>query len=98
MSIWGHGVKEAHRRKHTASALIAGAMRSSHRQGARFASVGTQLWNAPAHATYAPFGYVPHTLLIGRTPDLSSTTWGGSCIRHNPVGACDRARRSHARR
>lgn len=74
MNIWGLGVKESYRRKRIASALIAHAMRSSYRRGARFASVGTQLWNAPAHATYARFGYVPHTLLVGRMLHLKEET------------------------
>ncbi len=67
MNIWGLGVAEAQRRKGIAAALIANALRSAYTQGARFASVGTQLWNAPAHATYARFGFVPVQILIGRT-------------------------------
>jgi GNAT superfamily N-acetyltransferase len=67
MNIWGLGVREAHRRKGIAAALVASALRSAYAQGARFASVGTQLWNAPAHATYARFGVRPYALLIGRT-------------------------------
>lgn len=72
MNIWGLGVSEDHRRKGMASALIASAMKSSFAMGARFASVGTQLWNAPAHATYAKLGYIPHTVLVGRTLDLNT--------------------------
>jgi len=72
MSIWSLGVREEHRRKGIAAALIARAMRLSYAQGARFASVGTQLWNAPAHATYAKFGFVPHCVLVGRTLDLEA--------------------------
>ncbi len=67
MNIWALGVREEYRRKGIAAALIADALRSAYAQGARFASVGTQLWNAAAHATYASFGYVPSCLLIGRT-------------------------------
>lgn len=66
MNIWGLGVKEQFRRQGIASLLIADAMRQSYGLGARAASVGTQLWNAPAHATYAKLGYRPHCLLIGR--------------------------------
>lgn len=66
MNIWGLGVAEAHRRRHVATALIARAMRRAHAMGARFASVGTQLWNAPAHASYARLGYRPHCVLVGR--------------------------------
>jgi GNAT superfamily N-acetyltransferase len=67
MNIWGLGVRESHRRKGIASALIARALAESYALGARFASVGTQLWNAPAHATYARFGFRPHCVLMGRT-------------------------------
>jgi GNAT superfamily N-acetyltransferase len=67
MNIWGLGVREHHRRKGIASALLSRAMVHSYAQGARFASVGTQLWNAPAHATYARFGFCPSVILIGRT-------------------------------
>lgn len=70
MNIWGLGVREEHRRKGIAAALIAAALRSAFAQGVRFASVGTQLWNAPAHATYASFGYAPASILIGRTRAL----------------------------
>jgi GNAT superfamily N-acetyltransferase len=67
MNIWGLGVPEAHRRKGIASALNARAMRESYRQGARFASVSTQLWNAPAHATYQKMGFRPRCVVVGRT-------------------------------
>jgi GNAT superfamily N-acetyltransferase len=66
MNIWGLGVKEQFRRQGIASVLIADAMRQSFALGARTASVGTQLWNAPAHATYAKMGYQPHCMLAGR--------------------------------
>jgi GNAT superfamily N-acetyltransferase len=72
MNIWGLGVREEHRRKGIAAALIGRAMRLSYAQGARFCSVGTQLWNAPAHATYAKFGFVPHCVMVGRTLDLEA--------------------------
>jgi GNAT superfamily N-acetyltransferase len=67
MNIWGLGVKEPYRRHGIASALISKAMAEGYAQGARFASVGTQLWNGPAHATYAKLGYQPYTILVGRT-------------------------------
>lgn len=67
MNVWGLGVKEAHRRQGIASALISRAMARSYALGARFASVGTQLWNAPAHATYAKLGYRPYCMVVGRT-------------------------------
>jgi GNAT superfamily N-acetyltransferase len=67
MNIWGLGVPEAFRRRGIATALICRAMTHAHAEGARFASVGTQLWNAPAHATYAKLGFRPHCVLVGRT-------------------------------
>jgi len=67
LSIWSLGVMEEHRRQGIASALVAQVMRESYAQGARFGSVATQLWNAPAQATYAKFGFRPHCLLVGRT-------------------------------
>lgn len=71
MNIWGLGVREPLRRKGIASALVARAMASGYARGARFVSVGTQLWNAPAHATYAKLGFRPHCLLMGRTLKLT---------------------------
>jgi GNAT superfamily N-acetyltransferase len=70
MNIWGLGVGEQHRRKGIATALVSHAMALSYAEGARFASVGTQLWNAPAHATYGRLGFVPHCVLVGRTLKL----------------------------
>jgi GNAT superfamily N-acetyltransferase len=66
MNIWTLGVRDAHRRKGIASALIARALARSYAMGARFGSVGTQLWNAPAHASYAKYGFSPHCVLVGR--------------------------------
>jgi GNAT superfamily N-acetyltransferase len=66
MNIWGLGVREEHRRKGIAAALISRALRYSYTQGARFASVSTQVWNAPAHATYASTGFRPHCIVVGR--------------------------------
>lgn len=67
VNIWSLGVKEEHRRKGIASALVSRAMTRGYALGARFASVSTQLWNAPAHATYAKFGFRPHCIGVGRT-------------------------------
>ena len=67
MNIWGLGVQEKHRRKRIATALISRTMARSYTLGARFASVGTQLWNAPAHATYAKLGFRPYCIVVGRT-------------------------------
>ncbi len=70
VNIWRLGVAEQHRRRGVATALIAHAMARGHRLGARSASVGTQLWNAPAHASYAKLGFLPHCVLVGRTLSL----------------------------
>jgi GNAT superfamily N-acetyltransferase len=67
MNIWSLGVPEAFRRRGIATALISHAMTRAYSEGARFASVGTQLWNAHAHATYAKLGFRPYCVLVGRT-------------------------------
>jgi GNAT superfamily N-acetyltransferase len=72
MNIWSLGVPEAYRRRGIASALVSRAMARAYALGARFGSVGTQLWNAPAHATYARLGFRPHCVLVGRSLDLRS--------------------------
>jgi GNAT superfamily N-acetyltransferase len=71
VNIWSLGVKEQHRRRGIASALVAHVMVQGYGMGARSASVATQLWNAPAHATYAKLGFRPYTILVGRTLDLA---------------------------
>ena len=73
MSIWSMGVKAEHRRRGIATAMLARAMSQARSQGARFALVSTQLWNAPAHATYAKLGFTPYCVTVGRTLDL----WAG---------------------
>ena len=70
MNIWTMGVREVFRRKGIASALIARAMTLGYERGARFCSVATQLWNAPAHASYAKFGYRPNSVVVGRALEL----------------------------
>jgi GNAT superfamily N-acetyltransferase len=67
MNVWGLGIREQYRRKGIATALVLQAMIRSYELGARFASVGTQLWNAPAHATYAKIGFKPYCMVAGRT-------------------------------
>jgi len=69
MNIWGLGVNGKHRRKKIATALVSHAMAQSYTLGARFASVTTQLWNAPAHATYSNLGFKSHCVVVGRTLD-----------------------------
>ncbi len=70
LNIWGLGVEEKHRGKGVASALIARALRLGRQRGATHASVGTQLWNLPAHATYVRMGYQPHCVLHGLDIEL----------------------------
>lgn len=70
VNIWGMGVQEKHRRKGIATALVSRTMLRSYGLGARFASVGTQLWNAPAHATYAKLGFSPRQIVMGRSLDI----------------------------
>jgi GNAT superfamily N-acetyltransferase len=72
VNIWGLGVREHYRRKGIASALISRVMAHGYTLGARFASVGTQLWNAPAHATYAKLSFEPHCIVVGRTLELDA--------------------------
>lgn len=67
MNIWGLGIQEKYRRRKIAIALVSHVMSRSYSLGARFASVGTQLWNAPAHATYAKLGFLPRQIVVGRT-------------------------------
>lgn len=67
VNIWSLGVAQERRRQGIASRLVAHALARGYEQGARFASVGTQLWNAPAHATYAKLGFSPHCVVVGRT-------------------------------
>jgi GNAT superfamily N-acetyltransferase len=70
MNIWGLGVDEKFRGRGVASALIGRALRLAAPRGATHASVGTQLWNMPAHATYVRMGYRPHCVLHGLEIDL----------------------------
>jgi ribosomal protein S18 acetylase RimI-like enzyme len=72
MTIWSLWVKKEHQRKGFGAALTARALANAFAAGARFASLGTQLWNAPAHATYAKLGFTPHGILVGRTLDLEA--------------------------
>ena len=70
LNIWGLGVREPYRCRGFATALVSHAMSEGYAQGARFASVGTQLWNLPAHATYAKLGFQPYRIVVGRTRTL----------------------------
>ena len=66
LNIWSLGVHEQHRRRGIGLALVRVAARRGYESGARFCSVGTQLWNAPAHATYAAAGFLPYRIVVGR--------------------------------
>ena len=70
INIWGLGIPENHRKKGIATALVSRAMVCSYEQGAKFVSVSTQLWNAPAQATYAKLGFKPRHIVMGRILDL----------------------------
>ena len=70
VNIWTLGVREEHRRKGIGTALASRALRRGYELGARFASVGTQLSNAPAHGTYAKLGFAPYCVMVGRTLSL----------------------------
>ena len=73
INIWSLSVKEPYRQRGLASALVARALRRGHALDARYASVGTQLWNAPAHATYARFGFVARTMMFGHARSCSAS-------------------------
>lgn len=66
LNIWSLWVREAHRKKGIASALLSHTLARGRALGACCASVSTQLWNAPAHAAYAKAGFVPYTICVGR--------------------------------
>jgi GNAT superfamily N-acetyltransferase len=72
MNIWGLGVRKQYRRNGIATALVSRVMARSYALGARFCSVGTQLWNGPAQATYAKVGYKPYCIVVGRTLNLDN--------------------------
>ncbi len=73
VNIWSLGVREEYRRKGIATALISNVMNQSYKLGARYASVGTQFWNTPAHATYVKLGFAPYLMVIGRTLELTDS-------------------------
>ena len=66
MNIFALGTREPYRRRGLATALISRAMRQGHALGCRVVSVGTQLWNAAAHAAYVKLGFRPYCILVGR--------------------------------
>ncbi len=72
VNIWGMAVREEYRRQGIATALGSRVLLRAYQQGARSASVSTQLWNAPAQRTYAKLGLRPHCMTIGRTLDLAA--------------------------
>jgi GNAT superfamily N-acetyltransferase len=72
VDVWGMGVRETHRRKGIAAALLSRVLLRGYEQGARFASASTQLWNAAAQRTYAKLGLHPHCITVGRTLECKS--------------------------
>jgi GNAT superfamily N-acetyltransferase len=72
VNIWSMGVQERYRRRGIATALVSRVLFQAYQREAKFASVSTQLWNAPAHATYAKLGFKPYCMVIGRTLDLEA--------------------------
>ncbi len=67
VNIWVLGTAADYRREGVATALLSRALAAGWEAGARVASVGTQLWNRPAHAAYARFGFRPDRLMVGLT-------------------------------
>lgn len=78
VNIWSLGVQEEHWRKGIAAALVSRACSLGYAQGARVASVGTQLWNAPAQATYAKLGFEPYCVVSGRALKLEQAAGSDS--------------------
>jgi len=66
MNIFALSTREDCRRQGIAAALVSRAMRQGHALGCRVVSVGTQLWNTAAHATYIKLGFTPYCILVGR--------------------------------
>lgn len=73
VNIWGLGVESVFRGRGIASDLIGHVLARGYERGARHASVATQLWNHPAHATYVRAGFRPHTVLHGLDTQLPPT-------------------------
>lgn len=66
-NIWSLGVGSDYQRQGIGSALVSQVLTRAYAAGARFASLGTQMWNVPAHGTYAKLGFKPECIMIGRT-------------------------------
>jgi len=67
VNIWSLSTEDTHRRMGIGGALVSRVLEMGYQLGARTASVDTQLWNTPAHSTYAKFGYLPYLIVVGRT-------------------------------
>ncbi|MCC7406534.1 MAG: GNAT family N-acetyltransferase [Phycisphaeraceae bacterium] len=72
VNLYMLSVSESHRRQGIAAALVTRAFALGHQQGARIATLNTEMWNLPAHRTYHKLGMVPHRLLPDRRLDLAS--------------------------
>jgi|APSaa5957512622_1039677.scaffolds.fasta_scaffold23415_2 GNAT superfamily N-acetyltransferase len=67
VSIWSLGVSGDYQRQGIGAALVSRVLVRAYAAGARFASLGTQMWNVPAHRTYAKLGFKPECIMVGRT-------------------------------
>jgi len=67
VNIYTLGVSSGQRRKGIGSALVSRAMAAGFDLGAREFNVCTQVWNAPAQATYGKCGLRPYIIVNGRT-------------------------------
>jgi len=65
-NIFGMGVGNDYQRQRIGSGLVSRVLTRGYAAGARFASLGTQVWNVPAHGTYSRFGFRPECILVGR--------------------------------
>ncbi|MCC7144965.1 MAG: GNAT family N-acetyltransferase [Phycisphaeraceae bacterium] len=67
MNIYNLWTQDKYRRQGLAAALVSRAMHQAYAQGARWGNVCTQVWNAPAQATYGKCGLFAYGMVNGRT-------------------------------
>ncbi|MCC7145594.1 MAG: GNAT family N-acetyltransferase [Phycisphaeraceae bacterium] len=68
------GVNESHRRQGIAAALVSRVFSRGYQQGARLASLSTEMWNLPAQRTYHKLGMSTHGLMLDRRLLLPSAS------------------------